>query len=44
MNAGSLSTLTVPADAILGGNVRNAAGAGAVAAAAAGQLFPIGTP
>ena len=43
MNAGSLSTLTVPADAILGGNVRNAAGAGAVAAAA-GQLFPIGTP
>jgi len=37
--AGSPSTLTAPVDAVLGGNVRNAAGAVAV-----GQLFPIGTP
>ena len=47
-DVGMLSTLTVPVDSILGGNVQSAAAAvvaaAAAAAAAEGQLFPIETP
>ena len=43
-DVGMLSTLTVPVDSILGGNVQSAAAAVVAAAAAEGQLFPIETP